>query len=183
MPRGIIILGPSGAGKTTLGKRIAASLGVAFLDIDEYIWRKDTEIPYTSMYPKAEKIGRLRAAVEEAKEFVMAGSMNSFHEHFDPFFLLAVYLTADEGLRVKQVHNRKLEEFGNRILPGGDMYEAHQAFLKNVSGYDREAGSCNSRQHELWLCQLTCPILRLDGARELESNAKRAVEAYQRQRP
>ena len=30
----------------------------------------------------------------------MAGSMNSFHEYFDPMFLLAVYLTADAKVRV-----------------------------------------------------------------------------------
>ena len=110
MPKGLILLGPSGSGKTTLGKLVAGRLGIAFLDIDDYIWRTDTAIPYTVMYTKAEKIRRLMDAVEKAGEFVMAGSMNSFHEYFDPFFLLAVYLTAEEKLRVSRVHDRELAE-------------------------------------------------------------------------
>ena len=168
MPKGLILLGPSGSGKTTLGKLVAGRLGIAFLDIDDYIWRKDTAIPYTVMYTKAEKIRRLMDAVEKAGEFVMAGSMNSFHECFDPFFLLAVYLTAEEKLRV------------SRILPGGDMFEAHQAFLMDSAAYDHGAASCSSRQHELWLSQLTCPVLRLDGGEDPEKNAERIIAAYEK---
>ena len=175
MPKGIILLGPSGSGKTTLGKLVAGRLGVAFLDIDDYIWRKDTAIPYTVMYSRAEKIKRLMDAVEKSGEFVMAGSMNSFHEHFDPFFLLAVYLTADENLRVNRVHDRELAEFGKRILPGGDMFEAHQAFLRDSAGYDHGTASCSSEQHELWISQLTCPILRLDGGEDLEKMQKESL--------
>lgn len=50
MPKGIIILGSAGAGKTILGKLVAKKLGIAFLDIDEYVWKNDTDIPYTVMY-------------------------------------------------------------------------------------------------------------------------------------
>ncbi|HJC56923.1 MAG TPA: AAA family ATPase [Candidatus Eisenbergiella intestinipullorum] len=181
MPKGIILLGPSGSGKTTLGKLVAERLGTAFLDIDDYIWKKDTEIPYTVMYTKAEKISRLMEAAEKAGEFVMAGSMNSFHEHFDPFFLLAVYLTAEEKLRVSRIHDRELAEFGSRILPGGDMFEAHQAFLRDSADYDHGAASCSSKQHELWLSQLTCPVLRLDGGEKLEKNAGIIIAAYEKE--
>lgn len=180
MPEGMIILGSAGAGKTTLGRLAAIKLGIVFLDIDEYIWRNDTDIPYTVMYSRKEKIRRLRDAAEAAGEFVMAGTMYSFHEHFDPMFRLAVYLTADEKIRAERVHKRELEEFGSRILPGGDMYETHQAFLKDVAGYDRRAEACNKEQHELWLSQLTCPILRLDGCESPESNVQIIAEEYRR---
>lgn len=56
MASGIMITGSSGAGKTTLGELLAKELGYTFVDIDEYIWRKDTEIPFTAMYSKAEKL-------------------------------------------------------------------------------------------------------------------------------
>ena len=46
MKQGTIIFGPSGSGKTTLGKIVAQQLEIPFLDIDDYIWRKDTEIPF-----------------------------------------------------------------------------------------------------------------------------------------
>lgn len=181
MARGMIILGPAGAGKTTLGRLVARELGIAFLDIDDHIWRWDTKRPYTVMYPRQEKIERLMTAVQAAGEFVMAGSMNSFHEHFDPLFLLAVYLTADEKLRVERVHCRELEEFGSRIMPGGDMHREHQAFLADVSGYERGVVSCNRQQHEAWLSELKCPILYLDGGNDLSENMKKAAEAYRKE--
>ena len=88
------------------------------------------------------------------------------------------YLTAEENLRVNRVHDRELAEFGERILPGGDMFEAHQAFLRDSAGYDHGAASCSSEQHELWISQLTCPILRLDGGEDLGKNAERIIAAY-----
>lgn len=176
---GMIILGPAGSGKTTLGRYVAGELGIAFLDIDRYIWREDTQIPYTVMYPREEKIRNLMGAVQKAQEFVMAGSMNSFHEHFDPLFRLAVYLTADAGIRVERVHKRELDGFGSRVLPGGDMYSAHQQFLREVAAYDCGASSCSSSQHGAWLSQLSCPILRLDGSDPLEENARMVIGAYQ----
>lgn len=176
-PRGIIILGPAGAGKTTLGKLTAEKLQIAFLDIDEYIWRKDTALPYSTLYPKEEKIKRLMDAAKAAENFVMAGSMNSFHEAFDPLFLLAVYLTADEQTRAERLHRRELEEFGSRILPGGDMYEMHQSFLKDAADYERGAASCSSEKYALWLSQLACPILRLDGGQPAEKNAETVAAA------
>lgn len=56
MAKGMIILGPAGSGKTTLGRLVAKELGIAFLDIDDYIWRADTAVPYTVMYSRQEKI-------------------------------------------------------------------------------------------------------------------------------
>ena len=35
-------------------------------------------------------------------------------------------------------------------------------------------------EHEEWLSQLTCPILRLDGCGKLENNAKTIIEIYQK---
>ena len=119
MANGILIMGSSGAGKTTLGELVAKELNYTFVDIDEYIWRKDTEIPFTAMYSRNEKIERLQAAISDCEHFVMAGSMDSFHEHFDPYFELVVHLHTDEKIRVKRVHERELEWFGERVLEGG----------------------------------------------------------------
>lgn len=65
--------GPSGSGKTTLGKMVAEYLGVGFVDIDE--------------------ISRLMEAVSDCEHFVMAGSMDVFHEYFAPFLHgLSIYM-------------------------------------------------------------------------------------------
>ncbi len=178
MATGIIITGSSGAGKTTLGKLAAKALGFAFVDIDAYIWRKDTQVPFSAMYPKAEKIRRLQEAISNCAHFVMAGSMDSFHESFDPHFELAVHLRADPQIRVKRVHERELGWFGNRVLEGGDMYEAHQKMLRDIAGYDYGIGGCTLQGHERWLNSLTCKVIRLDGADTLEKNLNMIIRTY-----
>ena len=170
MATGIMITGSSGAGKTTLGELLAKELGYTFVDIDEYIWRKDTEIPFTAMYSKAEKIRRVMGAIADCEHFVMAGSMDSFHEYFDPYFELVVHLHTDAETRIKRVHERAIERFGNRVLQGGDMYEDHQKMLTRIEGYDLGIGGCTLQQHEKWLNSLDCKVLKLDGADALEKN-------------
>lgn len=178
MAAGIIITGPSGAGKTTLGELAAGELGCIFADIDEYIWRKDTELPFTAMYSKEEKISRLQSAISGCERFVMAGSMDSFHEHFDPYFELAVHLCADAQIRVRRVHERALKRFGERVLQGGDMYEDHQKMLDDIAGYDHGIGGCTLQRHESWLSSLECRVIRLDGAEPPEKNLQILLEAY-----
>lgn len=178
MATGIIITGSSGAGKTTLGKLVADELGFTYVDIDDYIWRKDTEIPFSEMYSKAEKISRLMEAISNSNHFVMAGSMNSFHEYFDPYFELVVHLHADVKTRVERVHNRELGWFGKRVLEDGDMYEAHQKMLSDIAGYDFGIGGCTLQQHEEWLKTLTCKVIRLDGSDKLGKNLNIIVETY-----
>lgn len=179
MATGIMITGASGAGKTTLGELVAKELGYTFVDIDEYIWRKDTEIPFSAMYTKAEKISRLQEAISGCEHFVMAGSMDSFHEYFDPCFELVVHLHADAQTRVKRVHERALKRFGERVLEDGDMFEAHQKMLSGIEGYDNGIGGCTLQQHENWLKSLNCKVIKLDGADMLEKNLNIIVETYQ----
>ncbi|ODR28501.1 shikimate kinase [Eisenbergiella tayi] len=176
MATGIMIMGSPGAGKTTLGRMVAEELGYTFVDIDEYIWRKDTEVPFSVMYTKTEKISRLMEAISSCEHFVMAGSMDSFHEHFDPFFELVVHLHADAQLRVKRAHERELKLFGDHILEGGDMYEEHCKFLNDIAGYDYGIGGCTLEQHEIWLQALQCRVIRLDGMHSLEKNLKIIVD-------
>ena len=71
------------------------------------------------MYSREEKIARLQEAVTRSGRFVMAGSMDSFHQHFDPFFRLAVFLTAPPALRVERAHRRELEESASECCPAG----------------------------------------------------------------
>jgi len=45
MSKSIVLIGPMGAGKTTLGKRLAKTLELAFTDTDKLISRKHGSIP------------------------------------------------------------------------------------------------------------------------------------------
>ncbi len=173
-----MIFGPSGSGKTTLGKAVAEQLGLPLIDIDDYIWRKDTAVPFSVLYPRVERISRLMKAAEEAGEFVMAGSMDSFHQHFDPFFVLAVHLTADADLRVRRVDARETAWFGARVQPGGDLFENHRRYLQDVASYEIGGGSTSMEVHSRWAESMSCPVLRLNGAVPVEENAAVIAAAY-----
>lgn len=178
MARGIIILGPAGSGKTTLGRMVADALGFPYFDIDDYIWRWDVPVPYTVMRTREEKISGLTNAIAPHEYFCMAGSMSSFHQHFDPFFDLAILLTCDPATRAQRIHARELASFGDRILPGGDMYDVHLRFLESVADYESGAGSPNLPEQLAWLRSLPCKTLQLDGAQPLERNRDIIVAAY-----
>lgn len=177
MARGIIIFGSAGSGKTTLGKMVASQLNYPYFDIDDYIWRKDTAIPFTVMYKREEKANRLMNDISEFDYFVMAGSMDSFHAPFVPLFDLAVHITADAKVRISRIHQRELDIYGGRILEGGDMYEEHQRFLENSIRYDSDGSPC-LKTHLEWASTLPCKVLYLDGADELEKNAELIIEEY-----
>ena len=178
MSRGIIIFGPAGSGKTTLGRMVAQELGFPYFDIDDYIWRWDTPVPFTVMHTREEKISGLMDAISPHPYFCMAGSMSSFHQHFDPLFDLAVLLTCDTALRIERVHVRELALFGDRILPGGDMHGAHRQFLRSAANYDSGIGSPTLNEHLEWLRSLPCKTLQLDGALPLMQNCTTIVTAY-----
>lgn len=108
MPRGIIIFGSAGAGKTTLGKMVAQQLHYPYFDIDDYIWRNDIDIPFTVMYFKKKKASRLMKAISKHEHFVMAGSMDSFHASFDPLFDLAVHITVSPEVRALRLQKKNM---------------------------------------------------------------------------
>ncbi len=178
MARGIMILGAPGSGKSTLARYTALQLPAAWIEIDACIWRQDTCLPFSRMYPREEKIARVQAAVDACTYFVMEGSMDSFHDHFDPLFDLAVYLDAPAAVRMRRVDAREKALFGNRVLPDGDMHAAHQQFLQDVLRYDTD-GPANRAAHERWLQALTCPILRLSGENTVSENAREIIKFYQ----
>ena len=170
MSSGIIIIGPSGSGKTTLGKIAARKLGYPYFDVDDYIWKQNTDSPYAQMYTRDEKISRLSNDIAPYEHFVMAGSMSSFHYAFDEMFEMMVILYVSPDIRIERVHKRAIERFGERVLEGGDMYEAHMRFLNDNRRYE-EDGSPNMREQKEWMENMSCVKIELDGAAELEKSA------------
>ena len=177
MSTGIMIIGPSGSGKTTLGRKVAQELEYPYFDVDDYIWRKDTDEPYTMMYTREEKISRLSHDIAPHEHFVMAGSMSSFHDAFDDKFDMMVLLYVEPDIRVQRVHRRAVERFGNRVLEGGDMYESHMRFLEENRRYEND-GSPNLREQREWMKNMSCLKIELKGIESVESNADCIVKSW-----
>lgn len=177
MSRGIIIFGSSGSGKTTLGKMVAEKLGFPYLDLDDYVWRRDVDKPFTVMYTREEKINRLMSDVSQCEFFVMAGSMDSFNTPFVPLFDLAVHITASVEVRLARINKREYERFGNRILEGGNLYENHQRFLNVSAQYDSD-GSPSLKTHEKWANSLPCKVICINGEDCLANNIQLIINVY-----
>ena len=95
----------------------------------------------------------------------------------DPKFTLAVRVVTDTPTRLARIKQREYARFSARILPGGDMYDHHQAFLQWAAGYDD--GGLDTRSavlHNEWQKQLACPILTVDGTAPLAETAARVEE-------
>ena len=183
MARGIILFGGMGVGDTSLGKAVARKLDWPHFDLDDYIWRWDTEIPFTETRPRAEKIALLKAAISHHPHFVMSGSMWSFRKEFEDCFELAVFLTAPVQLRAERIRRRELARWDARVLPGGDMYEREESIYRDYEAcarsYDEGPEELFSlKQHEAWARELPCPVMRLSGADAIEENAARVIARY-----
>jgi cytidylate kinase len=61
------------------------------------------------MYSHEDKISRLMTDISKGDHFVMAGSMDSFHTHFDMLFDLAVHITASVETRIARINKREYE--------------------------------------------------------------------------
>ena len=177
MSKGIVIFGPAGAGKTTLGLMLASVLEYPYFDYDDYIWKKDTKEPFTERYPEEEKKSRLLGAITPNDYFVLSGYMDGEHEELDSMFMLAVHVNASADLRAERIRKRDQDIYGKRVLPGGDMYETHERFIDRVIPYNDENEPFLKR-HKDWAETLSCPVIFLDGGEPLIDNVQRIIEAY-----
>jgi adenylate kinase family enzyme len=175
MGRGIIVFGAPGSGQTTLGRELAKELGVHHLDLDNYHWRWDTEIPYTVLRSAEERITSLMNDLSKHPYFVMSGSMWSIRKSFEPMFDLAVFITVPDVIRAGRICNREHFQWGKRILPGGDMYIANKKYSKNYLDRVQEYEKGNPsmfQQHKQWMDELPCPVLCVDGTLPVQENIK-----------
>jgi len=184
MSRGIIIFGASGSGTTTIGRELARISGFRHFDLDDYYWRWDTEVPYTLPREKTERVALLMRDIAQCPFFVMSGSLCGWGDAFVPLFDMAVFVQTPTEIRIDRLHARELKVFGDRILEGGDMYAGHNAFLDWAGSYDEGAPPERClKLHERWAAELPCPVLRVDGTKEVAANAELIMRQYEPKRP
>jgi len=175
MSKGIIIFGAPGSGQTTIGKDLAKALNFPHFDLDDYHWRWDTKIPYTVYRSGEERIANLTADISKHPNFVMSGSMWSIRKSFNDMFDLAVYVAVPDEIRAERIRKRELKRWGDRILPGGDMYEANDVYskstLQRVLEY-KQGNPSMYEQHKQWMAELTCPVICIDGTLPVSESAK-----------
>ena len=173
MLKRIIINGAAATGKTTLARELANHLDCFHMDLDEYYHRKDVKIPFSEFNPREEIRKHVMADIKKNPRFVMSGSIGSIlWDLVNPIFDLAVLLFVPVEIRLERARLREFASFGERILKGGDMHEGYIKHLQLVESYETgEPPAVCLKRHELWVAELCCPVLCMDGTKPISENA------------
>ena len=164
----INIFGSSGSGTTTLAKALSNELDCHHIDVDDLMWKK-TDPPFT-IKRDIETIKQLfDKEIENQENVVISGSLVNIYDDLKCHIHLFIYMNLDIETRIKRINKREYKRFGNRIKPGGDLYQKHQDFLQWVSDYEHNPETLRSRkQHLSWLNDVDAPVLKI--TEELELN-------------
>ncbi len=164
MSNRIIVCGGNGAGKSTLGKRLAAELGWTFRDIEEYYFPiNGTDYNYSEARTKEEVSKLLLADMKEHENFILASVKGEFGFEVSELFTCAILIEVPKELRMERVRDRSNQKFGDRMLPGGDLYEKEAQFFDMV---EKRPEDYTTR----WLETVDMPIIRVDGTCMIEAN-------------
>ena len=167
MQKRIIVCGLNGAGKSTFGKALAKKLGVAFFDIEDFYFpdRREGD-PYAASLPREEVAARLLAALKNHAAFVLASVTADYGEEAEACLDRAVFLHVPDGVRMGRVRDRSYAKFGERMLPGGDLYEQEERFFTMAESRTEERITS-------WLARTALPVVHLDGTAPVEENLRR----------
>lgn len=161
---GIILCGLNGSGKSTLGRALAESLGWRFIDNEDlYFPKNDPDYLYGGQRTQAEVERLLLAAVREDDRFVFAAVKGNYGEAVLPYYERAVLVEVPRELRLRRVQQRSLDRFGDRAMPGGDLYEREKWFFDHISARPEDYAA-------RWLATVDIPVLRVDGTRPVGEN-------------
>lgn len=164
MGMGIVVCGLNGAGKSTLGRALAARLRFHYIDAEDLFFPKtDPGYLYASPRPRQEAESLLLQEARAHEDFVLAAVKGDYGEAFLPFVRCALWVRAPRAVRLGRVRDRSFQKFGERVLPGGDLYARERGFWE----------FCEAREEDLvegWLRGLRCPVLQVDGTRPVEEN-------------
>ncbi len=150
MGTGILMCGLNGVGKSTLGKALAEKMRFHFIDNE----------------------GLLLCEMKAHENFIFTSVKGDYGETILSFFQYAVLIHVPREIRLQRVRDRSFKKFGNRILPGGDLYEKEEQFFEFVI-------SRAENTVEEWAQSLSCPIIRVDGTRPIEENVNDIVHYFE----
>lgn len=163
---GIIVCGCNGSGKSTLGKELAKKLNYKFIDIEDmYFPLSDTDYTYDSVRSRDEVESILIDEVKKYDNFVLAAVKGNYGKELTKLYKYAVFIKVPKEIRLNRIKNRSFQKFGNRILPGGDLYERENHFFNM-------AASRTQQDVEEWLKSINCPVICVNGEKDISENVK-----------
>ncbi|EXL02182.1 MULTISPECIES: AAA family ATPase [Hyphomicrobiales] len=164
----VYLTGASCSGVSTLGSILSKRFRVPQIDVDDYYWMP-TDPPYSTKRAPEERVQLIKDRQSSIVGWILTGSFIGWGDSLIRDVDLIVFLYTPTPVRLQRLDEREAERHGSRILPGGDMHDAHLAFRDWASRYDDpEFTGRNFTQHQKWLSKQSAPVLRLDGEHDSE---------------
>ena len=168
---GILICGLNGTGKSTLGSILADRLGYEFIDNEDlYFPKADTEYDFSSPRSKEEVIRLLEEKIDGNNRFVFTAVKGDYGDKLIASLDHIVLIEVPKQIRSQRVRNRSFSRFGERMLPGGDLYEKEEAWFSLTD-------SRPENYVTQWLEMVNCPVIRVDGTLPVQQNADFVISA------
>ena len=164
MKCGICVCGLNGSGKTTLAGALAKELNFIHMDIEQYYFTS-THNPYSSSRTREEVERLLLKDIKKNPCFVFSAVNGNMTPEINENYTLVVYLDVPLDVRMKRIRQRAIDKFGDRVLPGGDMYDQEENFFAFAEKRTPE-------KIEDWLKTLSHKVLRLDGTKPIQENVE-----------
>ena len=166
---GILICGLNGTGKSTLGRILADRMGYEFIDNEDLFFPK-TDPLYTFSSPRSEEevIRLLEDKISGNNRFIFAAVKGNYGDRLIALLDYIVLIEVPKQIRSNRVRDRSYQKFGDRILPGGDLYEKENKWFSLT---DNRPDTYVTD----WLETLDCPVIRIDGTLPVEKNVNYLV--------
>ena len=166
---GILICGLNGTGKSTLGRILADRMGYEFIDNEDLFFPK-TDPLYTFSSPRSEEevIRLLEDKISGNNRFIFAAVKGNYGDRLIALLDYIVLIEVPKQIRSNRVRDRSYQNFGDRILPGGDLYEKENKWFSLT---DNRPDTYVTD----WLETLDRPVIRIDGTLPVEKNVNYLV--------
>lgn len=163
------IMGAAGSGTTTLGRALAARIPHIHLDTDDYFWT----VKYTQQTEIPERIQTLCQDLNRQEKWILSGAVCGWGEELKSSFEAVIFLSVPDEIRMERLKQREIGRYGSDILPGGPLFDQHQAFMDWASLYETGGMDIRSRAlHEHWLSGVSCSVLRVEGVQTVEEEVE-----------
>ena len=173
---GILICGLNGTGKSTLGRILADRMGYEFIDNEDLFFPKaDPSYTFSSPRSKEEVSQLLDERISENSRFIFAAVKGNYGDRLIASLDHIIMIEVPKQIRSQRVRDRSYQKFGDKILPGGDLYDKENKWFSMT----------DSRPETYvtdWLETVDCPVIRIDGTLPVEENVNYILSALQNKR-